>query len=659
MVDDCCSFDGEFDAESAPERLRDVPALRFAVLSGALLAAGLIIGRWVHSPTGIALEIAALVAGAWTFVPETLRGLVRGRLGVGTLMTIAAAGAVALGELGEAAMLAFLFSIAEGLEGYAITRTRRGLRALLDLVPDEALVLRGGSTVTVRPEDLKVSDLLLVRPGARIATDGTVRSGHSAVDTSAVTGESIPVETGPGAEVFAGTINGGGVLEIEVTATTANNSLARVVHIVEEAQERKGSAQRLADRLASPLVPTVMVLSALIALFGSLFGDPSVWLERALVVLVAAAPCALAISVPVAVVTAIGSAARFGVLVKGGAALEALGNIRTVALDKTGTLTRGKPVVIEIVPAENSTREEVLTVAAALEAHSEHPLAAAVLAAVDTPVPAATNVKAQAGSGIEGTIKGQAARLGRPGFIEPGALEIDVARLQQAGATAVLVEREGRVLGLVAVRDELRPEARETVEELGRLGIDVAMLTGDNSRTAHALAAQAGIQQVHADLRPEDKARIIEELRARNRGGVAMAGDGINDAPALATADVGIAMGAMGADVAIETADVALMGEDLRHLPVALAHARRARKIMVQSLVLSMLILLILVPLSGLGVLGLAVVVAAHELAEVFVIGNGVRAARRRKTLAAVTGTPTHLGSETTATRHVRERIKA
>ncbi len=336
-----------------------------------------------------------------------------------------------------------------------------------------------------------------------------------------------------------------------------------------------------------------------------------------------------------------------------------LGNIRTVALDKTGTLTRGKPVVIEIVPAENSTREEVLTVAAALEAHSEHPLAAAVLAAVDTPVPAATNVKAQAGSGIEGTIKGQAARLGRPGFIEPGALEIDVARLQQAGATAVLVEREGRVLGLVAVRDELRPEARETVEELGRLGIDVAMLTGDNSRTAHALAAQAGIQQVHADLRPEDKARIIEELRARNRGGVAMAGDGINDAPALATADVGIAMGAMGADVAIETADVALMGEDLRHLPVALAHARRARKIMVQSLVLSMLILLILVPLSGLGVLGLAVVVAAHELAEVFVIGNGVRAARRRKTLAAVTGTPTHLGSETTATRHVRERIKA
>nr|WP_269330221.1 cation-translocating P-type ATPase [Kineosporia babensis] len=545
-------------------------------------------------------------------------------------MTIAAAGAVALGEVGEAAMLAFLFSIAEGLEGYAVTRTRRGLRALLDLVPDEALVLRGGATVTVHPEDLRVADLLLVRPGARIATDGVVRSGRSSLDTSAVTGESIPVETGPGAEVFAGTINGGGVLEVEVTATTADNSLARVVHIVEEAQERKGSAQRLADRLARPLVPAVMVLSALIALLGSIFGDPSVWLERALVVLVAAAPCALAISVPVAVVTAIGSAARFGVLVKGGAALEALGNIRTVALDKTGTLTRGKPVVIEIVPTQGSTRQDVLSVAAALEAHSEHPLAAAILAANPTPARPATDVTALAGSGLEGTVEGQPARLGRPGFIDPGTLNPDVRRLQEAGATAVLVEREGQVLGIVAVRDELRPEARETVAELRRLGIAVAMLTGDNARTAHALAAQAGIDQVHADLRPEDKARIIEQLRTGNRGGVAMAGDGINDAPALATADVGIAMGAMGTDVAIETADVALMGEDLRHLPVALAHARRARRIMVQSLVLSTLILLILVPLSALGVLGLAVVVAAHELGEVLVIGNGVRATRRR-----------------------------
>ncbi|GLY29618.1 cation-translocating P-type ATPase [Kineosporia sp. NBRC 101731] len=629
-LDDCCSFDGEFDTDAEPERLRDIPAVRFALASGLLLACGLVVSRWVHGPTGTALEVGALLAGGWTFVPDTLHGLIRKRLGVGTLMTIAAVGAVALGEIGEAAALAFLFSIAEGLEGYAITRTRRGLRALLDLVPEEALVLRGGETVSVAPETLRTGDRLVVRPGARIATDGVVSSGRSAVDTSAVTGESIPVETGPGDDVFAGTINGTGVLEVQVTATTADNSLARVVHIVEQAQERKGTAQRLADRTARPLVPGVIVLATGIAFLGSLFGDPSTWLERALVVLVAAAPCALAISVPVAVVTAIGSAARFGVLIKGGAALEAMGRVRVVALDKTGTLTRGRPVVIDVVTAGGSSREQVLGVAATLEKHSEHPLARAILESVGPAGPAeqAVDVRAIAGSGLEGTIDGRPARLGRPGDVEAGLLEDDVRRLQEAGATAVVVEHDEQVLGIIGVRDELRPEARETVSELRRLGLRVIMLTGDNERTAKALAAQAGIDEVHAGLRPQDKARIVAELP----GSVAMAGDGINDAPALATADVGIAMGAMGADVAIETADVALMGEDLRHLPQALAHARRARRVMLQSLVLSMLILLVLVPLSALGVLGLAVVVATHELAEVLVIGNGVRAARRRPT---------------------------
>jgi cation-transporting ATPase G len=310
-----------------------------------------------------------------------------------------------------------------------------------------------------------------------------------------------------------------------------------------------------------------MIVAAVIAAVGSVLGDPLVWIERALVVLVAASPCALAIAIPVTVVAAIGAASKLGVLVKGGGALEALGRIRTVALDKTGTLTRNQPAVIDVATADGASREDVLAVAAALEARSEHPLARAILAAVDDYAPA-DDVDAVTGAGLTGAIDGIPVRLGRPGWIDPGPLAGDIERMQHAGATAVLIERAGTVIGAVAVRDELRPEAREVVAGLRRGGYTVAMLTGDNERTAQALAADVGIDDVHADLRPEDKARIVETLRA-NRP-TAMVGDGVNDAPALATADLGIAMGAMGSDVAIETADVALMGEDLQHLPPAL-----------------------------------------------------------------------------------------
>ncbi len=632
MSDACgCGHDepvSEEAEEHEPERLWQIKELQFAAISGVFLLAALLAG-WAGTPRPVelGLEVAALLAGAYTFVPSTLKRLVKGKIGVGTLMTIAAVGAVILGEVGEAATLAFLFAISEGLEEYSLARTRRGLRALLSLVPAQATVLRDGTEIVVSPSELRVGDRMLVKPGERIATDGIIRVGRTALDVSAITGESVPVEAGPGSEVFAGSINGTGVLEVQVTTTAEDNSLARIVRIVEAEQARKGASQRLADRIAKPLVPGVMIAAALIAAVGSLLGDPITWIERALVVLVAASPCALAISVPVAVVAAVGAASKLGVLVKGGAALEALGQVRGVALDKTGTLTANRPAVIDVAAINGADRDQVLHLAAALEARSEHPLARAILAAVEDVTPAA-EVEAVTGAGLTGRLDGRTVRLGRPGWLDPGPLAADVERMQQAGATAVLVEDNGQVVGAIAVRDELRPEAAEVVAQLRRDGYHVTMLTGDNHATATALATDVGIdaEAVHAELRPEDKARLIENLRGQRS--TAMVGDGVNDAPALATADLGIAMGAMGTDVAIETADVALMGEDLRHLPQAFQHARRARSIMLQNVALSLAIVIVLMPLALFGVLGLAAVVLVHELAEIVVIVNGVRAGR-------------------------------
>ncbi|WP_270130179.1 heavy metal translocating P-type ATPase [Kribbella sp. CA-293567] len=642
MGDACCATDTPSASSEVtpPGSVWQVRELQAAGLAAIVLLSALVLpGDWPRIA-----ELVALGIGAATFVPGTVRALLRGRIGVGLLMTLAAAGAVALGNYGEAAMLAVLFSIAEGLEEYAIARTRQGLRALLTLVPPAATVLRSGAEAQVAPEELRVGDVLVVRPGERLATDGVVSSGRSSLDTSVVTGESVPVEVGPGSVVFAGTVNGAGALEVTVTATAEDNSLARLVHVVQEAQERKGTSQRLAEKFARPLVPGVLVLAALVAVVGSLLGDPAVWVERSLVVLVAAAPCAFALSVPVAVVAAIGAASKAGVLLKGGAAVEALGGVKVVALDKTGTLTRNEPSVVEIVAAPGVGKGQVLEIAAALEARSEHPLAAAVLAAADDAAAGTSehvagvvlsrgvrgsDMEAVPGRGIQGSIDGREARLGKPGFVEAGELTAEVRRLQDAGATVVLVEHGGALLGAIAVRDEIRPEAAEAVSMLKRLGVDVVMLTGDNARTAAAIALEAGITDVRAELLPEDKARIVTELQAR--GPVAMVGDGINDAPALATADAGIAMGVMGSDVAIEAAEVALMGEDLRRLPDAIAHTRAARRIFTQNLVLSGGILVTLVPLAATGVLGLAAVVASHELAEVLVIANGIRAGRKNK----------------------------
>lgn len=628
-MEDGGTRDHDDDHAELPPWWRD-RALLLPVISGVLLAIGYGL-EWsgVGWPATV-VQAASLLAGAATFVPGAIRRLLRGKLGVGLLMTIAAVGAVLLGHVGEAAALAFLFSIAEALEDRAMDRARHGLRALLSLMPETARVSRLSGEVTVPASEIRELDILVIRAGERAATDGVVVVGRSSIDTSAVTGESIPVEVGPGDAVPAGSINGSGTIQIEATADGRDNSLTTIVRLVEEAQARKGERARLADRIARPLVPGVLVVAALIIGYGFLVGDPGLWTERALVVLVAASPCALAIAVPVTVISAIGAASRFGVVIKSGAAFEQLGAIRMVAFDKTGTLTRNKPAVIAVASIDPGDSARIVGLAAALEANSTHPLAAAILAeAPDRP--AAADVIEEAGHGLAGIVDGVSVRVGSTRWLDAGALAERAAEMESQGMTVVVVETDGAAAGVIGIRDELKPEAADAIRQLDAAGIGSVMLTGDNARTARALGAEVGIADVRAELRPQDKAAAIEALSAAKP--TAMIGDGINDAPALAAADAGIAMGATGSAAAVESADVAFTGTDLRLIPQALAHARRGRRIMTGNIVLSLAIIVVLFPLALFGVLGLAGVVLVHEIAEVIVILNGIRAARGRKAL--------------------------
>jgi len=618
------SLDSHAPHDLAPwwkDRSLALPAISGILLAASFITQALTVAEWPVTT----LQASSLLAGALTFAPGAVRRLVRGSLGVGLLMTIAAVGAVLLGHVGEAAALAFLFSIAEALEDRAMDRARHGLRALLSLIPDTAIVERQGATTQIPAADIVLGDSLVVRAGERIATDGVVLSGRGTLDTSAITGESIPVEADVNDTVAAGSINGAGALRIRATADGTDNSLTTIVRLVEQAHARKGQRARLADRIARPLVPIVLGVAALIIGFGFLIGDPQLWTERALVVLVAASPCALAIAVPVTVISAIGSASKLGIVVKSGAAFEQLGSIRTVAFDKTGTLTRNAPAVVAVEVAPQSTRELVLETAAALEALSTHPLAHAILE-VQRQHPAATEVREDAGHGLIGNVEGNVARVGSTRWLDPGALSDTAETLATEGMTVIVVERDATVIGLIGIRDELRPSAVEAISELQRAGIRTLMLTGDNRRTAAVLARLAGIDDVRAELVPAAKAGAIEELAAQSP--TAMIGDGINDAPALAAADVGIAMGATGSAAAVESASVAFTGSDLRLIPVALAHAQRGRRIMTGNIVLSLAIIVGLFPLALTGVLGLAGVVLVHELAEVVVILNGLRAGR-------------------------------
>ena len=521
-------------------------------------------------------------------------------------------------------------------------RAQQGLRALLSLMPNTARVVRDNVETTVPASEVKASDMLIVGAGERVATDGTVVAGQSWLDTSAITGESIPVGVAPGSSVSAGSVNGSGTLRIRATSDGLDNSLTQIVRLVEQAQSAKGERARFADRVARPLVPAVLVASLLIVLFGFLVGDPATWTQRALVVLVAASPCAMAIAVPVTVISAVGAASKLGVVIKSGVAFEQLGTIQTVAFDKTGTLTENNPRVV----ATHFVAGNALPMAAAVESASSHPLSRAIVAAAAEPgtnnadiALTAHEVQEQPGRGLIGVVEGKRVRVGSPRWIPTdgaSGLADRVTEMSQAGMSVVVVEVDGTPAGVLGIRDELRPEAAATVQALADQGMRSVMLTGDQEVTAQAIAAQAGIpsDRVWAGQLPADKARVVAELV--DKSPTAMIGDGINDAPALAAATVGIAMGVTGSDAAIESADVAFTGSDVRLIPVALAHARRGRRIMTGNIGLALAIIVVLFPLALFGVLGLAAVVLVHEVAEVIVIGNGLRAGRMPRRLTTL-----------------------
>ena len=632
------------DAATPPWRNAKVLA---SVGAGMLLAVGWLVGRTAAPAWApLASYLAAMVVGGYFFAREAVEELIFEReIGIELLMTAAAVAAAALGEPGEGATLVFLYSISEAAEGYTAERTRAAIKALMKLVPPTATVRRDGAEVEVPAEQLQPGDVFIVRPGGSFATDGVIITGHSAVDESPVTGESVPVEKGPDDPVLAGTINRAGALEVRATKAFAENTLSRIIELVEQAQERKGNSQRFIERFGRWYSPIVLLACAGIGVVPAAIGAAT-WtssLYLGTILLVAAAPCALVISIPITLVAALGIGARRGILIKGGIHVEELARIRVVALDKTGTLTKGEPEVTDVTLAPDSPLTDpnhFLAIVAGVDRWSEHPLARAIVTAAtkrDLRVPESTSFQALIGAGATARVGDKVVHVASRVYftdvlkLDLGTLATELDALEHAGKTIVLAGTAGAVWGAIALRDELRPEAREAIRALHELGIaKVVMLTGDNEGTARAIAAEVGIDEVHAKLKPEDKVSHVRAL-AREHGHLLMVGDGVNDAPALAEATVGVAMGAAGTDVALETADVALMADDLRKLVEALALGRRTQQLVRQNLVLSALVIVAMVGGAVASLFTLPIVVLAHEISEFVVIGNGLRVVRARK----------------------------
>ncbi len=605
---------------------------------GALLLVGFLGEQFGHLPLAFALPIylLAYVAGGYNLARHTIPSLLHGRFNVDFLMLAGAAGAAFLGQWAEGAFLLFLFSLGHSLEHLAMERARDAIGALGKLTPKVALVRRAGEEIEVPVEALRVGDEAIIRPGDRVAVEGTVIKGTSALDQSPITGESVPVEKVVGDPVFAGSINGDGALEVQVTKLASDTTMARVLAMVEEGQSQKSPTQTFAENFERIFVPTVLGIVVCAAIVPPLLGWLSwpVALLRAISTLVAASPCALALATPAAVLAGIAQAARNGVLIKGGVHLENLGALKAIALDKTGTLTRGRPELTDIVPAPGVSQSELLQLAASVETRSNHPLAQAVVRrakAEKVTLLDAGELQNLQGRGVQSQVAGQVIRIGNARMFEEAGiplsneLQAQLGKLGESGKPTMIVSRDAQVLGVLALADELREETPAALAKLRALGIEtLVMLTGDNQRVAQTIAKTAGVTEFRADLLPENKVAVLKELMDKH-GQVAMVGDGVNDAPALANATVGIAMGAGGTDVALETADVALMGDDMSKLPFAVALSRQSRAIIRQNLWIALGVIAILVPSTLFGFARLGIAVIFHEGSTLVVVANALR----------------------------------
>ncbi|SHF09630.1 heavy metal translocating P-type ATPase [Thermomonas hydrothermalis] len=628
--------------------------LRFALACGVLLLIGFLLERFATVPTWIPLAayVGAYGFGGWFTAREALDNLRMKRFEIDTLMLVAAGGAAALGEWAEGALLLFLFSFGHALEHYAMGRAKRAIEALAELAPRTATVRRGGALVDIPVEELALGDVVVVKPNSRLPADGFIIAGDSSIDQAPVTGESIPVDKravpDPAAaranpdgidaahRVFAGTINGSGVIEIEVTRKSSDSVLSKVVRMVSEAETEKSPTQRFTDRFERVFVPAVLVLAVLLLFAWVVVDEPfRDSFYRAMAVLVAASPCALAIATPSAVLSGIARAARGGVLVKGGGPLENLGSVSAIAFDKTGTLTEGKPRITDVVPASGVDPAELLRVAVAVESLSDHPLARAIatdgrarLGGAD--VPPATDLENLIGRGVKAQLAGETVYIGKAEMfgtdgIAPLSDEMAaaIAALREQGRTSMVVRRGRDDLGAIGLMDTPREAARAALARLKAMGIRrMIMISGDHQKVAEAIAREVGLDEAWGDLMPQDKVEAIKKLRAEQK--VAMVGDGVNDAPAMASATVGVVMGAAGSDVAMETADVALMADDLSNLPFAVGLSRKTRAIILQNVYVSLGIVAVLVPATIFG-LGIGPAVAVHEGSTLLVVFNALR----------------------------------
>lgn len=589
------------------------------------------------------LFLASMFIGGLSLFKVGLQNLLRFEFDMKTLMTVAVIGGAIIGEWGEVAIVVILFAISEALERFSMDKARQSIRSLMDIAPKEALVRRNGQEMMIHVDDIAIGDIMIVKPGQKIAMDGTVVSGYSAVNQAAITGESVPVAKTVDDEVFAGTLNEEGLLEVEITKLVEDTTISKIIHLVEEAQGERAPSQAFVDKFAKYYTPIIMIIAALVAIVPPVFFDGSweTWIYQGLAVLVVGCPCALVISTPISIVSAIGNAAKKGVLIKGGIYLEEMGALKAIAFDKTGTLTKGVPVVTDFnVLNKQANEKELLSIITALEYRSQHPLASAIMKKAEAENINYSDVQVEdfssiTGKGIKGIVNGTTYYIGSPKLFKElltndfdKDLEQNVTTLQNQGKTAMVVGTEKEILAVIAVADEVRESSKDVIQKLHQLGIKkTIMLTGDNQGTANAIGGHVGVSDIQAELMPEDKLNYIKQLRSEY-GNVAMVGDGVNDAPALAASTVGIAMGGAGTDTALETADVALMGDDLRKLPFTVKLSRKSLNIIKANITFAIAIKFIALLLVIPGWLTLWIAILSDMGATLLVALNSMRLMR-------------------------------